>query len=1548
MEDPELAAIRAARMSQLKQNAAQGGGSEGGEEESKRAAEEQMRRDLLATVLDHAARERLARIALVSPQRSQQIEAILLRMAQTGQLRGRVTEEQLIELLEQADDAQSKSAPKKGTIVVRTRNPFLCSTVNYLIPSSSNEGKGASMMILTSSFRRTSHSRIILFAMSSRVHPHSPLPAPALHAANPSTQSKSHVLAGVQDAYWSDDEADDAECPLCLEEMDISDLNFKPCPCGYQICRFCWHHIKENLNGRCPACRRVYTDEAVQFKPINKEDHKRLTQQKKQRERERKELDALGRRHLANVRVVQRNVVYVVGMGPRYAKEELIPTLRSSEYFGQYGKISKIVIVKRTSPGGRAPVVGLYITYHRREDAARAIAAVDGAPSPGGGNEIMRASYGTTKYCMAFLRGASCPDHGCMNLHEWGDEKDCFTKEDLTTLKHTMKDTENRLRTTTVMRKVDEADAGLPRGASWGNKSSTHIASNALHNHTNMSQSVTRQTRRGATSTRQQRSGSTTTGAMESRTLGRDRKAAATAGKAPSVSSSSRPATPAINRPATPSAARATKPKESVQQQQPTRSPTVSTAVVSDRVSTGRDVPASPMPARQPVAKLPSVSLGIPVVPPGLPPPPGLPAPSRTTSAVSSPALISMQPVPSSSYQMSTQAQALMEDIKARREMPASSTERSPFPDFDRMLQTLSGDDGSYGGFSFNLDPALAGENVDATLPLPELEAGPHTPFNGTFLDPFPALRHGAPASPLMPPPGLSHPPRSTFDLTLRQPLERQSTGSSGYTGSFNPFAAEAIEEAPSRRYSPLEEERQVSRFGFARGRQGSSSSSLHPASPLTNVDNSSHMSFYPSSELASPARGTAPHWPFQSRHEYSQRTSAMSSPLAQHAQAAHVQQQPPPSGPFQPFETGVSEAQLWELISSSRERACQSQNGPSDQSQYNTTPNQPFNDPAIMSARMASPVSQQATPDGGFSYSPSIESIPSQQVAFGPPPGLSFGDGPAASIPGSIGHHAYGTASASASALEASKTSGSMNVSTSPSLEPSISASPALSSSDFPALSAAEPAARREQPQSGSSANAGLAGMDSAAQVKAERKAAKAAERQRMLQGKAEAKAAEKERIAAQKAAEKEKAAAQKAEKERLVQERAEIEKVEKEKAAQEKAEMERAEKEKAEKEKERFEKERAEKERAVQAKKTATLKASNDNDEKSLKQGQSSERTPRRPSKRASSPILISEPVTHEPILARMTKKNKPVAKPLRIPKEHSSADTASALPSAATSEAAPSLEMRGIESSSNNSRAHSVDRLIANQHTRLQKLLQDLDAEFPYLNASKHPFFDLQKINPTSKMPLEYGPLVHALSALSVGGGSFANNMPSGSIDHAVSSFQQLLETLTQTISDLLRLLPRKTWDDNSSFDGVLRDMLKGDDFSDDGGEDQNGHAKEDEVAALTLALERRARWMEVQLSKLEELHRDINTAAVRAVLSFNDNGWDMHGFLPRVGNSLARFDQLGKVNENGVWRMMTADELEKKLSVAKEAAVFSEAELRESMQRLQVLKPVPMDV
>ena len=38
----------------------------------------------------------------------------------------------------------------------------------------------------------------------------------------------------------SDDDYDDEipECPLCTEILESDDLNFKPCPCGYQVIFF--------------------------------------------------------------------------------------------------------------------------------------------------------------------------------------------------------------------------------------------------------------------------------------------------------------------------------------------------------------------------------------------------------------------------------------------------------------------------------------------------------------------------------------------------------------------------------------------------------------------------------------------------------------------------------------------------------------------------------------------------------------------------------------------------------------------------------------------------------------------------------------------------------------------------------------------------------------------------------------------------------------------------------------------------------------------------------------------------------------------------------------------------------------------------------------------------------------------------------------------------------------------------------------------------------------------------------------------------------------
>jgi CCR4-NOT transcription complex subunit 4 len=465
---------------------------------------------------------------------------------------------------------------------------------------------------------------------------------------------------------------------------------------------------------------------------------------------------------------------------------------------------------------------------------------------------------------------------------------------------------------------------------------------------------------------------------------------------------------------------------------------------------------------------------------------------------------------------------------------------------------------------------------------------------------------------------------------------------------------------------------------------------------------------------------------------------------------------------------------------------------------------------------------------------------------------------------------------------------------------------------------------------------------------VKAERKAAKkaaaaerAAARARLIQERATARAAEKAKVAAEKAEQrdKEKAAQvqkDKEDKERLEREKADRarERAERERVDRERLQNEKADKERADKVRLEQEKERAEQEEAASTKRTEVKKATDAS-------------TATRP-KMTPTPNSASIP-SQVPLLSKMPKKHKLPTKLIRIPKEDEIIhDVSSTVPSATTIDAPPLPSTKGsssfveaISTHAHEATGYSSDSAYS-ERASLEELLDQIDVIQPWMNLLDHPFFDITKINPAAKMPLEYAPLVHALSALSVGGGSFTNNnIPNGSIDNAVSSFQQLLETLTQTISDLLRLLPRTTWDDSSSFDGVLRDMLKGDDFLDDGGEDGGG--RDDEVAALTLALERRARWMEVQLSKLEELHRDINTAAVRAVLSFNDRGWDKHGFVPRMGNTLARFDNLPVIQlEDGIMRPMTADELEQKLIVANEAAVFAETELRESMEKMQGLR------
>jgi hypothetical protein len=99
----------------------------------------------------------------------------------------------------------------------------------------------------------------------------------------------------LEDGAGENFEEESTDCPICYDPLDVTDLCFKPCPCGFQVCRgilsesfsrfeillfyfalnsspsfsqtcrFCWNHINENMNGKCPGCRTPYNSDKYTF-----------------------------------------------------------------------------------------------------------------------------------------------------------------------------------------------------------------------------------------------------------------------------------------------------------------------------------------------------------------------------------------------------------------------------------------------------------------------------------------------------------------------------------------------------------------------------------------------------------------------------------------------------------------------------------------------------------------------------------------------------------------------------------------------------------------------------------------------------------------------------------------------------------------------------------------------------------------------------------------------------------------------------------------------------------------------------------------------------------------------------------------------------------------------------------------------------------------------------------------------------------------------------------------------------------------------------------
>ena len=116
---------------------------------------------------------------------------------------------------------------------------------------------------------------------------------------------------------------------------------------------------------------------------------------------------------LKKLRIIKQNLIHVQGLPKNLANTEV---LKSKEYFGQYGTITNIILSRKRNPENNKEACSVYITYENKIEAACAILCVDSLLICG---KIIRAFFGTTKYCSYFLDNRKCPNSKkCLFLHQ--------------------------------------------------------------------------------------------------------------------------------------------------------------------------------------------------------------------------------------------------------------------------------------------------------------------------------------------------------------------------------------------------------------------------------------------------------------------------------------------------------------------------------------------------------------------------------------------------------------------------------------------------------------------------------------------------------------------------------------------------------------------------------------------------------------------------------------------------------------------------------------------------------------------------------------------------------------------------------------------------------------------------------------------------------------------------------------------------------------------------------------------------------------------------
>ncbi|MCJ1337667.1 hypothetical protein MMC09_002950 [Bachmanniomyces sp. S44760] len=122
MSDADLEEIRRARLAQLQQQKGASSSVEAssGSDQGKAQQEADARNSILSQILLPEAADRLGRIRLVKESRATMVEDRLIMLAKSGQLRSKITEDQLKELLGSLAEHEEKAAGG-GKIVISRR-----------------------------------------------------------------------------------------------------------------------------------------------------------------------------------------------------------------------------------------------------------------------------------------------------------------------------------------------------------------------------------------------------------------------------------------------------------------------------------------------------------------------------------------------------------------------------------------------------------------------------------------------------------------------------------------------------------------------------------------------------------------------------------------------------------------------------------------------------------------------------------------------------------------------------------------------------------------------------------------------------------------------------------------------------------------------------------------------------------------------------------------------------------------------------------------------------------------------------------------------------------------------------------------------------------------------------------------------------------------------------------------------------------------------------------------------------------------------------------